>query len=210
MRYTKDQQVIQGAEAWIYRGSCLDQPAMIKERIQKRYRIEQLDTRIRKSRTATEAKVLAQAYLGGVNVPELYFVDTSNFVIVMREIEGRPLKDLSSDSKFLSYLKQYGRLVGILHNLDIIHGDLTTSNAMLEDSEVFLIDFGLARFSSSLEDKAVDLIVLKRTLESTHSAIYEKGWIAFQEGYFTESGIDSDTMTKKIEQVERRKRYIGH
>ena len=82
-----------------------------------------------------------------------------------------------------------------LHNADIIHGDLTTSNILVSikykfitvrklslnndsviksilfestyDSMLF-IDFGLSYVSSMVEDKAVDLYVLKRAIISAN------------------------------------------
>ncbi|KAF7983580.1 hypothetical protein HWV62_20461 [Athelia sp. TMB] len=63
-----------------------------------------------------------------------------------------------------------------MHMADVIHGDLTTSNMMLQlpsaaptaKAEVVLIDFGLAYTSGLVEDKAVDLYVLERAFASTH------------------------------------------
>jgi TP53 regulating kinase-like protein len=82
-----------------------------------------------------------------------------------------------------------------LHNADIIHGDLTTSNILISEkfylylsrklifedsivlnsiianltySSIFFIDFGLSYVSSLVEDKAVDLYVLKRAIISAN------------------------------------------
>lgn len=67
-----------------------------------------------------------------------------------------------------------GRAIGLMHNADVIHGDLTTSNMLLRAASpgaspsVVLIDFGLSYVSTLVEDKAVDLYVLERALSSTH------------------------------------------
>lgn len=64
---------------------------------------------------------------------------------------------------------EIGRAVGVMHNIDVIHGDLTTSNLLMRDSgSVVVIDFGLSYVSQLVEDKAVDLYVLERALISTH------------------------------------------
>ena len=75
------------------------------------------------------------------------------------------------------------RLVAKLHIKNIIHGDLTTSNVLIrggitnvddnkEDNDcLVLVDFGLARVESTVEDKAVDLYVLERSLISSHSEL---------------------------------------
>ncbi|KAF5344390.1 hypothetical protein D9757_013972 [Collybiopsis confluens] len=61
-----------------------------------------------------------------------------------------------------------------MHRIDVIHGDLTTSNMMLRHleststAELILIDFGLSYQSTLTEDKAVDLYVLERAFSSTH------------------------------------------
>jgi TP53 regulating kinase and related kinases len=65
-----------------------------------------------------------------------------------------------------------GKSVGELHASGVVHGDLTTSNLILKETngnlEVVLIDFGLGSVSVSEEDMAVDLYVLERAFASTH------------------------------------------
>jgi TP53 regulating kinase and related kinases len=67
--------------------------------------------------------------------------------------------------------KQIGVAVAKMHDGGLVHGDLTTSNMILRDSDtqVVFIDFGLAHFSTVPEDKGVDLYVLERALSSTHA-----------------------------------------
>jgi len=72
-------------------------------------------------------------------------------------------------------MERIGKCIGKLHETGIIHGDLTTSNLMLQQSNpedltghVFLIDFGLTSTSVQDEDRAVDLYVLERAWISTH------------------------------------------
>lgn len=55
-----------------------------------------------------------------------------------------------------------------VHEIGIIHGDLTTSNMIMKENKIFLIDFGLSYFKDSAEDRAVDLYVLERAFKSTH------------------------------------------
>lgn len=64
-----------------------------------------------------------------------------------------------------------------MHDADIVHGDLTTSNLMVQDkseeegsssSQIVVIDFGLGMMKPTIEDKAVDLYVLERAFISTH------------------------------------------
>jgi len=70
--------------------------------------------------------------------------------------------------------------VGKMHSAGVIHGDLTTSNILVENAvqtndsnkpRLALIDFGLSHVDNSPEDKGVDLYVLERALTSTFSNI---------------------------------------
>ena len=66
-------------------------------------------------------------------------------------------------------------MVAKLHNHNYIHGDLTTSNFMIEDGtgDLVLLDFGLTTVSSSAEDMGVDLYVLERAFLSLHDPAAE-------------------------------------
>lgn len=68
------------------------------------------------------------------------------------------------------YCYQLGVVIAKMHNHNFIHGDLTTSNFLIENStgDLVLIDFGLTTVSSSSEDMGVDLYVLERAFISTH------------------------------------------
>ena len=99
-----------------------------------------------------------------------------------------------------------------LHHANIIHGDLTTSNAVFTDSKnTFILDFGLSKISHSLEDKAVDLLVFKRVLESTHYLWYMDSWQYFTSGYFHSAPPKT---RKKLEDrmldIQKRARYKTH
>ena len=55
-----------------------------------------------------------------------------------------------------------------MHNENVIHGDLTSSNIMIkkdQDSiDIRIIDFGLSFISDSIEHKAVDLNVFEKSI----------------------------------------------
>lgn len=63
-----------------------------------------------------------------------------------------------------------GEMIGKMHDIDVIHGDLTTSNIMIREGshQTVLIDFGLGAMQAIIEDKAVDIYVLERAMLSTH------------------------------------------
>ena len=81
-----------------------------------------------------------------------------------------------------SLIRETGRLIGVLHAHDIVHGDLTTSNILVNGSEIWFIDFGLAEKTGEVETKGVDLHVFTEAFESTHSALMDL-LDDFYEGY---------------------------
>ena len=103
--------------------------------------------------------------------------------------------------------KDIGQKIAILHNNEIIHGDLTTSN-MIFNKEIYFIDFGLGYFSQKIEDKAVDLHLLKEALESKHSKIWEKCYKHALDEY-SKKANKSREVIKRIKVVEKRGRYKG-
>ena len=100
--------------------------------------------------------------------------------------------------------------IALMHLKNVIHGDLTTSNMMVDiDTEgniinLYLIDFGLSSFSTKIEDQAVDLYVLKRALISLHPGS-EKLFDLMIESYEKEYAIDETNKTKAEQIVEKYK-----
>lgn len=183
----------QGAEAIVYEHDDV----IIKERISKEYRIPEIDTKLIKSRVKKEAKILEKLKILGINVPKIIKVENNS--IYMEKIEGSPLKGVLKDENSEDLMKKAGRIVAQIHNNDIVHGDLTTLNFIVND-ELFLIDFGLSFTSSKVEDKAVDLYVFERSLKCAHKESYLK---MFYEGY-SEMGMNE--VLKRLEQVRLRGR----
>ncbi|MFC1723924.1 lipopolysaccharide kinase InaA family protein, partial [Nanoarchaeota archaeon] len=105
---------------------------------------------------------------------------------------------------------EIGEKVGLMHNNGIIHQDLTTSNMIMhsEKKKVFLIDFGLSFFSVKEEDKAVDLHLLRRAVESRHHEIVEECFSSFVDGY-KKTCLDAELVLKRLEKVESRGRNKG-
>lgn len=174
---------------------------VVKSREAKGYRHPDIDHRIRESRTKTEHRLMKAARNAGANVPRTEMVD--EYTLEIEKIEGDVLKHTVEDEP--SLLSSLGENVTKLHEADIIHGDLTTSNAIVNDDKVYLIDFGLAFRSQRTEDRAVDLHLLKQVLESSHPEIAEESWNAFLEGY--QNYQDSEKVIKRLEEVEKRGRY---
>ncbi len=122
----------QGAEAKI----ILKNKTIIKDRISKSYRIPELDKRIRKSRTKSEAKLLNKSSKI-VNIPAPIIEYKDKFQIKMPYIKGQRLSDNLNEfplKKQKLICNQIGKEIAKLHNANIIHGDLTTSNMILVDN----------------------------------------------------------------------------
>jgi N6-L-threonylcarbamoyladenine synthase/protein kinase Bud32 len=89
-----------------------------------------------------------------------------------------------------------------------MHGDLTTSNAIVNGGGISLIDFGLAVHSKRLEDQAVDLRLIKETLTGAHNSISKPFMLSLMAGYSSVlGGHRANAATKKLAEIERRGRY---
>lgn len=154
-----------------------------KRRVAKSYRHPQLDAQLRSSRARREQKVLARCKELGIKVPQAT-LDETDFTLVMDHVPGRRLRDVLQESLDLRKLYRLGEWFAILHDNSIIHGDLTTSNVLVDEADqLWLIDFGLSFFSDKIEDKAVDIHLLEQALESTHHEHKDEFFTMFTEGY---------------------------
>ena len=194
----------QGAEAKLFLGKFKGEKALFKERVPKPYRGEALDEAIRKQRTKAEAKLLGEARSVGVETPKVFDVNDARKSIAMEFVEGKRLKD-ELNGKNLGLCSEVGRLVAKLHKNNLIHGDLTTSNILVRGKGLVFIDFGLGFRSKRAEDKAVDLLVFKKTFNATHSAL-GNGWELIEKGYLAENPEGKDVLARLAE-VEARVRY---
>jgi Kae1-associated kinase Bud32 len=194
-----------GAEANIYRTKWFGIDAVSKVRVKKQYRQRSLDNEIRRNRTLREATMLSVAKEIGVRTPFVYFVDPVSAEIVMEFIEGRNLKEKVNENLAL----QMGRCTGLLHINNLIHNDLTTSNFInSKNNHLVLLDFGLSFFSERLEDKAVDIRLVKEVFFSSYTAMFDVVFSRFLLGYSSIIGQKCmrDTLRKVLE-IERRGRY---
>ena len=199
-----------GAEANIYPDRWLDHEVIRKERISKKYRIEELDHKIRKKRTKQEAKLIHLAKTCGVITPLIYDVDKDKKSITMENIPGKAVKDIFDDldpSQRSLICERIGANISRLHNCGIIHGDLTTSNLLLRDDEIVFIDFGLGKISDLVEDKGTDLLVFKKALSGIHYDFAEDCFRSILNGY--REAMDYQDIMDKIGEIEVRARYTG-
>jgi len=199
--------VKKGAEADLYQINWQNSKAILKIRKIKKYRNSLLDSKIRKQRTIKESQILSLVKSFGIPTPLVYFVNLKKSSILMQEIPGKPVHDLS-DSKIIELSKDIGKLVGTLHKNGVMHGDLTTSNFILHQNTVFVIDFGLSQNSIKSEDHAVDLRLIKEILNSAHAKIMKSSWKNFLYGYKSIVGSAYYAkITKLVSDIESRGRY---
>ena len=194
--------IAQGAEAVLLQ----DKSRILKERLSKSYRLPQIDEYLRKFRTRREAKVLSKLEELGFPAPHLHEFCDKRMSIFMDFVPGEQLKNVIEDD-FQLLAKEIGKKIALLHLNNIVHGDLTTSNMIKhqETGELNFIDFGLSFFSDKVEDKAVDLFLLDRALESKHYKIYPEVFDRVIESY-RESYADADKVLARFEKVKSRGR----
>jgi TP53 regulating kinase-like protein len=247
---SQSQILAQGAEAII----SFNKGVVLKDRISKSYRIKEIDEKLRKQRTKREANLLEKA--GKIILcPKL--IKQNQFSLEIEFIQGDKLSQtLNSyeEEKQFKIMQILGEEVGKLHDADIIHGDLTTSNTILVESsdknssapthktkaepcniknpisinklgggasrplnqvcdskhnlvegfQVFIIDFGLGFISKRIEDKAVDLHLIKQALEAKHFQKHKEFFNNFIKGYQPK---EKTLILKQLEKVESRGRY---
>ncbi len=200
----------EGAEAKLYATRFLGQPCVAKVREKKAYRHPVLDARLRSERTKTEARLLHRAKLFGVRCPLVRHVDLEKKELVLSRLHGRLLSRLWPSLKPASkakLLKQIGEPLGLLHAASISHGDFTTSNVMLvpnkkgtKSGEIWIIDFGLAAFTTSAEDHAQDLLLMKKSLSQNEYAQFLK---SYRKTYAKHAAVE-----RQLADIERRGRYV--
>ena len=198
-----------GAEAEICLSNYMGFKVVKKKRVQKEYRIKDINDRLISFRIKEEVKLITGARRQGVSVPIIYDIDLEEGSITMEYIEGKRIKDILNElkeEKRAHICEKIGANIAKLHNDDIIHGDLTTSNMILFDDRIYFIDFGLGERNSETESKGVDLHVLMEAIESTHSR-HANCFDYVLDGYKKELKEDANLVVKKIEQIVKRGRY---
>ncbi|CAH0520967.1 unnamed protein product [Peronospora belbahrii] len=174
------QLISQGAEAKVFETDFAGRACVIKERITKSYRLSVLDKKLSHRRLIQEARCILKCRRAGVLTPVIFLVDEDTSRLYLEKVQGGSLKDylrrayqldLNYGPMALKMAYQIGEAIAKMHDADIVHGDLTTSNMMLSSddaTDVTMIDFGLANSQPLPEDKAVDLYVMERAFASTH------------------------------------------
>lgn len=193
-----------GAEATVER----DETNVVKTRVPKSYRHPALDERLRRERTRSEARVTSDGRRAGVPTPVLWDVDGSEYRLVLEHVGSADLRDALTESR----VRDVGRSLATLHAAGIVHGDPTTRNVRVEsgfesepesEPRTWLIDFGLAYYTDSIEDYAMDLHVFYQSLNGTADTP-EPLITAFEDAY-REAG--DENVIDQLREIEGRGRY---
>ena len=164
-----------------------------------------------------------------------YLENSCQLKVLLQSIYS--LEDISPYQSLLDKISNdLGNILSKLHSGDLIHGDLTPSNIILKINEntnsdllnnaeqiilknknydyMYLIDFGLSSVSlsvtSRLEDKAVDLYVLKRAIISSNpksEELFEKAMDIYKKN--CTDGEEIIERYKKVEMRGRKKLCFG-
>ena len=184
-------ELFKGSESFIYEAHFLNNNVLIKKRKPKKYRNSLLDTELRISRLKIESKIIEFSLNNNIAVPTLYGIDLNEAELIIEFLKGKSLGELLAEenlildqSKIFDYFTKIGTMTSILHNIEIIHGDLTPFNIFLtNDEKLYLIDFGLSYFSNEVKDKAMDLFIMNSSLKIYNPTIAKQIFDSFLKGY---------------------------
>jgi TP53 regulating kinase-like protein len=200
-----------GAESEITKITIWGQTYVAKRRPRKPYLLNELDTFLRASRTARECKSLNIARSLGIPTPAVHSVDMKNYTLILDYIDGKQLKekvDRISLSNLRRFCKQFGSLIAKLHHGNLVHGDPTTSNVIIDNkSRLWMVDFGLSELNADTEMKGVDLHLIRRAIETTHWNHQDEMLQSTIEGYTEILGNLAEPNLSRMEEIRTRGRY---
>jgi len=223
-----------GAEAILYR----EDGTLVKDRVVKGYRLPELDSKIRKLRTRSEARLLDTAVRAGIDVPRVLGIEDNT--LKMDFIDGRRVKDVLNEmgeNERDSTCLLIGEALARLHGAGICHGDFTTSNMILAKNvgafeeegiaengadkatkavggdekvslRLYIIDFGLGKLSKKVEDQAVDLYLLYEALKAAHFEYLSHSWQYILKSY-GDNYKGANAVMQRFKVIEKRRRYKG-
>lgn len=216
----------QGAEGRLYIEDFNGTKCLVKERFVKLYRHPNLDRQITRQRIKAETKASGRCLTAGILAPKIIHTDLNDRKIYMEYFENsitvkeylnkfllsRNINGEEKNRLITDLFNRIGKIIGTMHANNIIHGDLTTSNILLnpknedfQEYDVIMIDFGLSHYEEGAEDKGVDLYVLERALLSTHSEIPNLFEIILSK-YRELNTKEQETVIAKFEEVRARGR----
>lgn len=205
-----------GAESNLYLVDYLGIKCILKYRVKKEYRIEELDRKIRRRRTIREASIIQELNKARIPVPLIIYVDVDQNYFLMKYINGDRLRDTLIKMKFskeeiIEISRKLGVIVAEIHNRNISHGDLTTANIIVRKSvngiKLYILDFGLSEKNITSEEKAVDIDILYRVLEASHTHMKKLIFDNFLKEYKKHVNNYNDIISR-YNKIRRMGRYI--
>ena len=187
----------EGAESII---EIVNDKILQKTRLEKKYRHPQLDVKLRKFRCKREFKILLKLQELKINVPKPYEISKNKTDFTFEFLKGEILKNCLNEE----LLKKAFNQIIKMHKAGIIHGDLTTLNMINKNKEIYLIDFGLSKFSSNIEEKGVDLNLFFNCIKNEHNEFYSLKDKLIQK-YSKEIDNEKEVI-KRLEEIEMRGR----
>ncbi|MCY0868576.1 MAG: Kae1-associated kinase Bud32 [Desulfurococcus sp.] len=200
-----------GAESIVFISNLLGRRVVVKKRVSKPYRHPLYDELFIKSRTRIEAKILAELYEAGLRVPAPVLVDVEGGVIVMEYIEGARTSEILGQASIEIVRRiawDTGEQSAIMHNMGVYHGDLTLANLIYTSSGVYMIDFGLAGYSLDVEEYAIDIHLLRRSIASLYPSLLNDFMEAYLEAYRRRYKGDYEELERRLREIGVRGRYF--
>ncbi|KAH0472922.1 MAG: hypothetical protein KVP17_003113 [Porospora cf. gigantea B] len=199
----------------VYSGDWNGRKVLCKERVAKKYRHPVLDEQLTQHRMLQEVRNARRLRTAGVDCPFVYFADFTKRVVFYEFIDGVTVQqylESCTNEEAQTTFRAIGVMLARMHGKSLIHGDLTTANLMVradgngfKPSQVCLIDLGLSYTSTSSEDQAVDLFVLKKAFLSAHGVAHSHLLGHALSGY-REHSLEAANVLNRLEVVELRGR----
>lgn len=156
-------------------------------------------------------------YFLGIATPVVYFVDYNASCMYLEDLVGAITvrdyvasvqKSKQDTEQLFPLAEKIGLILARMHDEDVVHGDLTTSNMMIRQPEkqfsLVLIDFGLSFISALPEDKGVDLYVLEKAFLSSHPNTESVFQVILTS--YSSASKKSAPVIKKLDEVKQRGR----
>lgn len=139
---------------------------IVKQRFKKTYRHPDLDQQLTAKRVNQEARNLQKCKKAGMDTPTVYFIDIPESTIYMENIIGITVKQRLLDDQHEDYknidmgniyiyvctcqiseplfcidllAQKIGTSLAKMHSINVVHGDLTTSNLMIRTENDSLV-----------------------------------------------------------------------
>ncbi len=170
-----------------------------KRRLSKAYRHPELDRRLRRRRTRSEARLTSEARRVGVPTPVVFDVDPAEGLLEFEFVGRSDLGGAITTDRIRSVARHLARC----HEAGFVHGDPTPRNVRVSSERVWLIDFGLGYYTEDVEDYAMDLHVFEGALGGTAddpAALID----AFEDAY---AAAGDGRVLEQLREIERRGRY---